>query len=132
MKLLPEYFVTGLVIILGIFTLIFKLYYEPDQRINLRKASIYQGWALIIFGVYFIFLTFILNLVKLSAWWWWPVGLAISVFIFIVVLIRLKKACYISEDSENLTFDREVYRKRAKSGQKYVIAFAVIFTFGLF
>jgi len=49
-----------------------------------------------------------------------------------LVLSRLKKACYIVDDSENLTFDRGVYQRRVKIGQRYVIAFAIVFTVGLF
>lgn len=131
MKLSPEYFVSGLIILIGLLTLIFKLYYEPDKRINLKKASIYQGWALIVFGSYLLILKITLSLVRLSGWWW-PLGLVIGVIAFIIVLTRLKKACYIANDSEKLTFDRGVYQRRVKIGQRYVIAFAIIFTVGLF
>ena len=62
----PEYFVSGLIIIIGLLTLIFKLYYEPDKRINLKKASFYQGWTLIIFGLYLFGLKITLNSVSLS------------------------------------------------------------------
>lgn len=132
MKLSPDYFVSGLIIIIGLLTLIFKFYYEPDKRINLKKASIYQGWAMIILGFYLLILRIILSLVRLSEWWWWPLGLVIGVIVIIIVLIPLKKACYIVDDSENLTFDRKVYKRRVKIGQTYVIAFALIFTVGLF
>jgi len=132
MKLSPEYFVSAFIIILGVLTLIFKLYYEPDKRINLRKASIYQGWALIIFGVYFLILRIMLNLLNLSGWWWWPLGLVFGVIIFAIILTRLKRACYVSNDNGDFPFDREAYRKRAKIGQRIVIVFAVIFTIGLF
>ena len=51
MKLSAEYFVSGLIAIIGLLSLIFKFYYEPYKRVNLKKASIYQGWVLIILYV---------------------------------------------------------------------------------
>ena len=112
MRLSPEYFVSGLIIIIGLLTLTFKLYYEPDKRINLKKASIYQGWALIIFGSYLLILKIILSFVDSSEWWWWPLGLVVGAIVFMIVLIRLKRACYIVDNSENFTFDRGVYQRR--------------------
>jgi len=132
MKLSPEYFFSALIIVIGLLSLIFKLYYEPDKRINLKKASIYQGWALIIFGSYLLILKIILSIVSTSGWWWWPLGLVIGVIVLMIVLIRLKRACYIVDNRENFTFDREVYQRRVKVGQKYVIAFTIIFIIGLF
>ncbi|HET6557151.1 MAG TPA: hypothetical protein VFG54_07540 [Prolixibacteraceae bacterium] len=43
----------------------------------------------------------------------------------------MKKDCYIVDESENLTFDRRVYQRRVKIGQRYAIAFAIIFTTSL-
>ena len=132
MKLSPEYFVSGLIIIIGMLTLIFKLYYEPDKRINLKKASFYQGWALISFGFYLSILKITLSLLKSSGWWWWPLGLTVGTIAFAILTSRMKRACYIKDDSENLTFDRQVYQRRVKIGQRYVVVFALLFTVGLF
>ena len=130
MGLSPEYFVSGLFIVIGLLTLIFKPYYEPDKRMNFKKASIYQGWALFTFGLYLLVLKITLGFVGLSGWW--PLGLILGVIGLVIIVFRLKKACYITDVSENLAFDREIYKRRAKIWKRYGLLFVFIFAIVIF
>ncbi|MFV0265915.1 MAG: hypothetical protein ACK5HT_02150 [Draconibacterium sp.] len=125
MKFAPEYIVFGLLILIGLIGVIFKPFYEDDRRINLRKASIYQGWALVIFGLCLLIL-------RISLPGWWPLGLFVGVLVFVIIMLRLKKVCYIKNESENLTFSRENQRRKAKITKRYILIFAIGLTIFLF
>jgi len=130
MKFTPEYFVSGLFIVIGLLTLIFKPFYEDDKRINLIRASIYQGWAMLIFGLFLLFLKIGLSLIGLSGWW--PLGLFVGVIALVIIMFRLKKACYIKDESENLTFSRGIQQRKAKITKRYALIFAIGFTIFIF
>jgi len=130
MKFTPEYFVSGLFIVIGIFALIFKLFYEDDKRINLIKGSIYQGWAMLIFGLFLLFLKIGLSFIGLSGWW--PLGLFVGVIALVIIMFRLKKACYIKGESENLTFSRGTQQRKAQITKRYALIFAIGLTIFIF
>jgi Ca2+/Na+ antiporter len=130
MKFAPEYFVSGLFIVTGLLALIFKPFYEDDKRINLRKASIYQGLALLIFGFYLLMLKIGLRFIGLSVWW--PPGLFVGVIALVIIMFRLKIACYIKDESENLTFNRETQQRKAKITKRYTVIFAIGLTIFIF
>jgi len=130
MKLAPEYFVAGLFIVIGLVALFFKPFYENDKRVNLIKASVYQGWTMLIFGLYLLCLKIGLSFIGLSNWW--PLGLFVGVIVLVIIMFRLKKACYIKDDSENLTFSRETQFKKAKITKRYAFIFAAGLTIFIF
>jgi Ca2+/Na+ antiporter len=130
MKFTPEYFVSGLFIVAGLLALIFKPFYEDDKRINLIKASIYQGWAILTFGLFLFFLKIVLSFIGLSAWW--PLGLFVGVIALVIIMFRLKKVCYIKDESENLTFSLGVQQKKAEITKRYVVIFAIGLTVFIF
>jgi len=130
MKFTPEYFVSGLVIVIGLVALIYKPFYANDKRINLRKASIYQGWALLIFGFYLLILKVGLRLIGLSGWW--PLGLFVGVIALVIITFRLKRACYIKDESENLTFSPGNQQRKAKITKRYALVFALGLTIFIF
>ncbi len=130
MKFTPEYFVSGLFIVIGLLTLIFKPFYEDDKRINLIKASIYQGWAMLIFGLFLLFLKIGLSFIGLSNWW--PLGLFVGVIALVIIMFCLKKACYIKDESENLTFSRGIQQRKAKITKRYALIFAIGLTVFIF
>ncbi len=130
MKFTPEYFVSGLFILIGLVTLIYKPLYEEDKRLNLIKVSIYQGWTMLIFGLFLLFLKIGLSIVGLSNWW--PLGLFVGVIALLIITIRLKRACYIKDESEKSTFSRETQQRKAKLAKRYAVIFAIGFTIFIF
>jgi len=111
MKLLFAYFLPGLFIVLGLLALILKPFYEPDKRINLRKASIYQGLAMLILGFFLLIQDITLTFLGFSNWK--PLGIFAGVIAFVIMIFRLEKACYIKDESENLTFSIGSQQRKA-------------------
>lgn len=130
MRFSPDLIVSGLFILIGFVALVFKPFYEDDKRINLRKASIYQGWITLIFGLFLLALFGFLKLIGLSAWW--PLGVFVGVIALVIVLMRLKKECYIKDDSENLTFNRETQKRKAKIVKRYALILSIGFIIFIF
>jgi hypothetical protein len=130
MKFTPEYLVSGLFIVIGLVALIYRPFYEEDKRINLIKASIYQGWAMLIFGLFLLFLKVGLSIVGLSSWW--PLGLFAGVIALVIITFHLKRACYIKDESENLTFSRGTQQRKAKITKRYALIFAIGLTIFIF
>jgi Ca2+/Na+ antiporter len=130
MKPSPEYIVSAFIIVLGILAIIYKPYYEPDKRINLRKASIYQGWSLIVFGLYLLLLKVILDILEIPIWW--VLGVVVGAIALVILLFRLKKACNIRNDSEFDESTRGEYQWRAGIAKRYALVFAVVITVAVF
>lgn len=130
MKPSPEYIVSAFIIAIGVLILIFKPYYEPDKRINLKKASIYQGWALIFLGLYMVILNIILRFLGIPVWW--ALGVVMGAIALVIVLFTLKKACYIRNDSEFDETSRGDYQWRAGIAKRYSLVFAALLTISLF
>ena len=130
MKFTPEYFVSGLFIVIGLLVLIFKPFYEDDKRFNLRKLSIYPGLIIFMLGLFLLILKIVLGFVGLSAWW--PLGLFIGVIAFVMISFRLKKACYIKDESENLTSSKGTQLRKAKIAKSFALIFAAGLTIFIF
>ncbi|HEX2921487.1 MAG TPA: hypothetical protein VHO50_10025 [Bacteroidales bacterium] len=131
MRLTPEYLVSGFILLLGLFILMYKPFYDEDKRLNLRKASIYQGWIMIALGICMIILKVVLDVFDLPGWVW-PLGILIGIIPLLIITFRLKKACYIKDESENLEFDSETQKRKATVVKRFALIFATGFTLFLF
>ena len=98
MKFTPEYFIAAVFIVIGILN-------QYDKRTN---------WAIIILGLFLVFLKIGLDYIGLSVWW--PLGLIIGVTVLVILMFRFKKGNYNVYESDN---DKNIRR------------YALIFAIGL-
>ena len=118
----PEYIISAFFILTGLLTIIFKPNYDPDERINLKKYSIYQGLAVIGFGIYLILFKWLSAMFKVP-FWWLSIALVIGVSVLIIAILRLRKVCNFKEDWEIEAFNRNIYKRRAKIAKKIALIF---------
>ncbi len=128
MKPSPEIIIGLFFIVIGLFSLIYKPYYDADKSINLKKISIYTGLASIGMGALFLILKLVLSILQPSGFYWFPSGIIIIVLAFLVAAFRIRKWAMIKNPGEFNENSREGYYRRTQVAKRIAVVFAVLLT----
>jgi hypothetical protein len=121
-----EYIVAVFFVVFGIICLVFKPVFEVKKNINPEKFAVYQGYAMILFGLYFIILQSIqLSLLMYAG------GIIAGIAALILLTPVVKKKCRITEEEAGrIAWGK--YKRRAKKTGNATVIFAVGFTVSMF